>query len=189
MRARSRSARANPSRPRWNQRKPLGRSLASLQANAVVLIDKGTISSSMAKEVFAKMYDSGRSADEIVSAEGLAQNSDEGALLLLVKHVIAANTATGNFQKTTEVTSTHTVPVSSSGGTLKARMYPTPITVPGSAAGSKLSASMTRAPGGRRRSITYAVTSASTVPMIPESSASFTLWAIGHAPSAVESNL
>jgi aspartyl-tRNA(Asn)/glutamyl-tRNA(Gln) amidotransferase subunit B len=63
-------------------------------AGLIVLIDKGTISSSMAKEVFAKMYDSGRSADEIVSAEGLAQNSDEGALLLIVKHVIAANTAT-----------------------------------------------------------------------------------------------
>ena len=116
-----------------------------------------------------------------------AASSMAGSICLRV--LIAANTATGNFQKTTEVTSTHTVPVSSSGGTLKARMYPTPITVPGSAAGSRLSASMTRAPGGRRRSITYAVTSASTVPMIPESSASFTLWAIGHAPSAVESNL
>jgi aspartyl-tRNA(Asn)/glutamyl-tRNA(Gln) amidotransferase subunit B len=63
-------------------------------AGLIGLIDKGTISSSMAKEVFAKMYDSGRSADEIVSAEGLAQNSDEGALLLIVKRVIAANAAT-----------------------------------------------------------------------------------------------
>jgi aspartyl-tRNA(Asn)/glutamyl-tRNA(Gln) amidotransferase subunit B len=63
-------------------------------AGLIALIDKGTISSSMAKEVFAKMYDSGRSADEIVSAEGLAQNSDEGALLLIVKRVIAANAAT-----------------------------------------------------------------------------------------------
>ena len=63
-------------------------------AGLIGLIDKGTISSSMAKEVFAKMYDSGRSAGEIVSAEGLAQNSDEGALLLIVKRVIAANAAT-----------------------------------------------------------------------------------------------
>jgi aspartyl-tRNA(Asn)/glutamyl-tRNA(Gln) amidotransferase subunit B len=63
-------------------------------AGLIALIDKGTISSSMAKEVFAKMYGSGRSADEIVSAEGLAQNSDEGALLLIVKRVIAANVAT-----------------------------------------------------------------------------------------------
>jgi aspartyl-tRNA(Asn)/glutamyl-tRNA(Gln) amidotransferase subunit B len=63
-------------------------------AGLIGLIDKGTISSSMAKEVFTKMYDSGRSADEIVSAEGLAQNSDEGALLLIVKRVIAANAAT-----------------------------------------------------------------------------------------------
>jgi aspartyl-tRNA(Asn)/glutamyl-tRNA(Gln) amidotransferase subunit B len=63
-------------------------------AGLIALIDNGTISSSMAKEVFAKMYDSGRPADEIVSAEGLAQNSDEGALLPIVKQVIAANTAT-----------------------------------------------------------------------------------------------
>jgi aspartyl-tRNA(Asn)/glutamyl-tRNA(Gln) amidotransferase subunit B len=63
-------------------------------AGLIALIDKGTISSSMAKEVFAKMYDSGRSADEVVSAEGLAQNSDESALLLIVRNVIAANTAT-----------------------------------------------------------------------------------------------
>ena len=63
-------------------------------AGLIGLIDKGTISSSMAKEVFTKMYDSGRPADEIVSAEGLAQNSDEGALLLIVKRVIAANAAT-----------------------------------------------------------------------------------------------
>ncbi len=37
---------------------------------------------------------SGRSADEIVSADGLAQNSDEGALLAIVRDVIADNTAT-----------------------------------------------------------------------------------------------
>ena len=39
------------------------------------------------------MYDSGRSADEIVAAEGLAQNSDEGALLAIVRDVIATNAA------------------------------------------------------------------------------------------------
>ena len=35
----------------------------------------------MAKDVFEKMYASGRSADEIVAAEGLAQISDEAALV------------------------------------------------------------------------------------------------------------
>ena len=60
-------------------------------AGLIALVDTGTISSSIAKDVFTKMYDSGRSADEIVSAEGLAQNSDEGALLAIVRDVIARN--------------------------------------------------------------------------------------------------
>ena len=60
-------------------------------AGLIVLIDKGTISSSIAKDVFAKMYDSGRSADEIVEAEGLAQIGDESALLDIIRGVIAAN--------------------------------------------------------------------------------------------------
>ena len=60
-------------------------------AGLIALVERGTISSTIAKDVFAKMYDSGRSADEIVSAEGLAQNSDEGALLAIVRDVIANN--------------------------------------------------------------------------------------------------
>ena len=63
-------------------------------AGLIALVDTGTISNSTAKDVFAKMYDTARPADEIVRAEGLAQNSDEGALLALVRDVIAANTAT-----------------------------------------------------------------------------------------------
>jgi aspartyl-tRNA(Asn)/glutamyl-tRNA(Gln) amidotransferase subunit B len=63
-------------------------------AGLIALVDSGTISHSTAKDVFAKMYDSGRSADDIVAADGLAQNSDEGALLAIVRDVIAANTAT-----------------------------------------------------------------------------------------------
>ena len=60
-------------------------------AGLVGLVDKGTISSSVAKDVFGKMLDSGRSAEEIVQAEGLAQTSDEGALLAIVKDVLAQN--------------------------------------------------------------------------------------------------
>jgi aspartyl-tRNA(Asn)/glutamyl-tRNA(Gln) amidotransferase subunit B len=63
-------------------------------AGLIGLVDAGTISSSIAKDVFARMYDSGRSAAEIVSAEGLAQNSDEDALLELVRSVVAANADT-----------------------------------------------------------------------------------------------
>jgi aspartyl-tRNA(Asn)/glutamyl-tRNA(Gln) amidotransferase subunit B len=60
-------------------------------AALIALIDKGTISSSVAKDVFAKMYDSGRSPGEIVAAEGLAQTSDQDALLRIVREVLAAN--------------------------------------------------------------------------------------------------
>jgi aspartyl-tRNA(Asn)/glutamyl-tRNA(Gln) amidotransferase subunit B len=60
-------------------------------AGLISLIDKGTISSSIAKDVFAKMFDSGRSADEIVQTEGLAQIGDESALLAIVRDVIGRN--------------------------------------------------------------------------------------------------
>jgi len=58
-------------------------------AGLIRLVDKGAISSTVAKEVFAKMYDSGRSADEIVAADGLAQIDDESAVLALVRDVIS----------------------------------------------------------------------------------------------------
>jgi aspartyl-tRNA(Asn)/glutamyl-tRNA(Gln) amidotransferase subunit B len=60
-------------------------------AGLIHLVDRGTISSTVAKEVFAKMYESGRSADDIVQAEGLAQNSDADALRGLVRAAIAAS--------------------------------------------------------------------------------------------------
>ena len=60
-------------------------------AGLIQLIDKGTISNAIAKDVFARMYDSGRSADEIVAAEGLAQVGDESALLEIIRGVVAAH--------------------------------------------------------------------------------------------------
>jgi len=60
-------------------------------AGLIAQVDKGTISSSIAKDVFATMYGTGRSADDIVATEGLAQNSDEDALLAIVRDVIARN--------------------------------------------------------------------------------------------------
>jgi aspartyl-tRNA(Asn)/glutamyl-tRNA(Gln) amidotransferase subunit B len=62
-------------------------------AGLIRLIDAGTISGSVAKDVFARMYDSGRGAGEIVAAEGLAQNSDEDALLAIVRAVVSAQAA------------------------------------------------------------------------------------------------
>jgi aspartyl-tRNA(Asn)/glutamyl-tRNA(Gln) amidotransferase subunit B len=58
-------------------------------AGLLKIVDAGTISSSVAKEVFAKMFESGRSADEIVRAEGLSQIGDEAAVVGLVRDVIA----------------------------------------------------------------------------------------------------
>ena len=64
---------------------------ATRLAGLIKLIDDGTISSSIAKDVFARMYESGRSADEIVAAEGLAQIGDESALLEIIRGVIATH--------------------------------------------------------------------------------------------------
>ena len=60
-------------------------------AGLITLVERGTISSSIAKDVFARMFESGRSADEIVAAEGLAQIGDESALLTIIRDVITAN--------------------------------------------------------------------------------------------------
>jgi len=57
-------------------------------AGLIRLVDRGAISSSIAKDVFAKMYDSGRSAEDIVATDGLAQIDDEAALLALVRDVM-----------------------------------------------------------------------------------------------------
>ncbi len=60
-------------------------------AGLIGLIDKGTISGSIAKDVFAKMVESGESADVIVTREGLAQIGDEDALAAIARAVVARN--------------------------------------------------------------------------------------------------
>jgi aspartyl-tRNA(Asn)/glutamyl-tRNA(Gln) amidotransferase subunit B len=54
-------------------------------------VEKGTISGSMAKGVFEKMYVSDRTADAIVAAEGLAQIDDQAQIAALIAEVLAAN--------------------------------------------------------------------------------------------------
>jgi aspartyl-tRNA(Asn)/glutamyl-tRNA(Gln) amidotransferase subunit B len=58
-------------------------------AGLIRLIDSGRISGAMAKDVFEKMYESGRSADTVVAEEGLAQISDESVLISLVRDVVS----------------------------------------------------------------------------------------------------
>ncbi len=60
-------------------------------AGLVKLIDDGTISGKIAKDVFARMLASGEEAATIVRREGLTQVADAGALQELVDQAIAAN--------------------------------------------------------------------------------------------------
>ncbi len=57
----------------------------------VNLIDDGRISSKQAKEVFAEMFASGKTAAAIVGERGIEQLSDAGAIETLCDQVIAAN--------------------------------------------------------------------------------------------------
>lgn len=68
-------------------------------AGLIGLVDKGTISHSTAKDVFAQMYDSGRAAADIVAADGLAQIGDESALLAIVRDVLGTHAdAVGQYR-------------------------------------------------------------------------------------------
>jgi aspartyl-tRNA(Asn)/glutamyl-tRNA(Gln) amidotransferase subunit B len=60
-------------------------------AGLIGIVEQGTISSTVAKDVFARMYDTGRAAADIVSAEGLAQISDASSLEPIVRKVVAAH--------------------------------------------------------------------------------------------------
>ena len=60
-------------------------------AGLVRLIDEGTISGKIAKDVFARMLASGEDPATIVRREGLTQVADAGALEALVDQAIAAN--------------------------------------------------------------------------------------------------
>lgn len=60
-------------------------------AGLIALVERGTISGSIAKEVFETMFASGRTADDIVRAEGLTQIDDESHLAGLVADVLARN--------------------------------------------------------------------------------------------------
>ena len=61
--------------------------LAALQK----MVDDGALSSTMAKTVFEKMFETGRSADDIARSEGLTQISDTDAVSAAVERAIADN--------------------------------------------------------------------------------------------------
>jgi aspartyl-tRNA(Asn)/glutamyl-tRNA(Gln) amidotransferase subunit B len=55
------------------------------------MVDEGALSSTMAKTVFEKMFETGRSADDIARSEGLTQISDTDAVSAAVEQAIADN--------------------------------------------------------------------------------------------------
>lgn len=55
------------------------------------LIEKGTISSKIAKTIFKEMLDTGKAPQAIVEEKGLVQINDEGAIKSVVEQVIANN--------------------------------------------------------------------------------------------------
>lgn len=62
-----------------------------LLAGMIALIQKGTISSKIAKTVFKEIVETGKEAAKIVEEKGLVQISDEGAIRSEVVKVIQAN--------------------------------------------------------------------------------------------------
>ncbi len=64
---------------------------ASYLAGMIGLIEKGTISGTIAKKVFDKMFATGKDPAVIVKEEGLEVVSDEGALVAIVKKILEAN--------------------------------------------------------------------------------------------------
>ncbi len=59
--------------------------------NLVVLIDKGTISSSIAKKVLQEMFENPRDPQKIIEEKGWIQISDEGAIKEVVLKILEAN--------------------------------------------------------------------------------------------------
>ncbi|NDI36114.1 Asp-tRNA(Asn)/Glu-tRNA(Gln) amidotransferase subunit GatB [Chengkuizengella sediminis] len=55
------------------------------------LIEKGTISSKIAKQVFKDMIESGKAPQTIVEEKGLVQISDEGAIKSIIEQIIEKN--------------------------------------------------------------------------------------------------
>ena len=59
--------------------------------NLVVLIDKGTISSKIAKQVLEEMFENPKTPEEIIKEKGLIQISDEGQIKQVVEKILQAN--------------------------------------------------------------------------------------------------
>lgn len=61
--------------------------------NLLKLVDNGTISLKVARDLFPELYASGKSPEQLVQEKGLTQVSDEGALEKIIDDVMAKNPA------------------------------------------------------------------------------------------------
>ena len=64
---------------------------ATALAGLLARISDATVSNKLAKEVLLAMWDEGRSADEVIEAQGLKQITDTGAIEAIIRQVIDAN--------------------------------------------------------------------------------------------------
>ena len=62
-------------------------------AEMIQLIEDGTISGKMAKEIFVEMYKTGKPPKAIIEEKGMIQITDEAAITKTIADVLAANTA------------------------------------------------------------------------------------------------
>jgi len=60
-------------------------------ARLLALVEDGKISNSIAKDIWEKIFQTGRSADDIIAAEGLTQIDDESQIVALIADVLAKN--------------------------------------------------------------------------------------------------
>ena len=60
-------------------------------AKLVILIDNGTISSSIGKKVLVELFENPKDPEEIIKEKGWIQISDEGAIKEVVLKVLEAN--------------------------------------------------------------------------------------------------
>jgi len=59
----------------------------------IARVEDGVVSNLVGKEVLGFMLDEGKDADTIIKEKGLAQVSDDSALLFIIDEVIAQNPA------------------------------------------------------------------------------------------------
>ena len=55
------------------------------------MVDKGTISLKVAREIFPELYSNGKTPEQIVQEKGLTQVSDEGELTKIIEEVLSKN--------------------------------------------------------------------------------------------------